>query len=406
MKNFYLDRPILVVDDEPFILKTTAVVLQNLGFNQVQTASSVNQAIERLTHSSIALIITDLKMPQKDGLALLKELDEIEFLGDIILFSGVDDQTLKMAENLAYARDLSVLGSLSKPVNSEALFALLEQSPVKKHQSNSAAATNPSISFDQLRLAIENREFEPWFQPKVDMRTQQPVGLEMLARWPRNVYGKPVFPDEFIPLVESYDLVDELTFSLAEQTDQFARAWRRHGIDLKVAINLSMDSLTKSQFPELFCDRLSSLCEDVSKFQLEVTESRFAENLVRPLEALLRFRMKGISLSIDDFGTGHSNLSQLRDLPFNELKLDKSYVNPEKKSDKTDVILQSTVRLAKELGMLVVAEGVETLEDWHRMETLGCDHVQGYFIAKPMQGAQMVDWVRNWPQLQQCLFSD
>ncbi|MEW7981448.1 MAG: EAL domain-containing protein [Candidatus Sedimenticola endophacoides] len=128
------------------------------------------------------------------------------------------------------------------------------------------------------------------------------------------------------------------------------------------------------------------------------------EDLVRPLEVLLRLRMKRVRLSIDDFGTGHSNLSQLRDLPFDELKLDRSYVHAASNGERTGVILESTVEMARKLGMTIVAEGVETLDEWMRVKQLGCDQVQGYFAARPMPGDQIPGWIASWPETRARLF--
>ena len=137
-----------------------------------------------------------------------------------------------------------------------------------------------------------------------------------------------------------------------------------------------------------------------------MTESRLMEDLVRPLDVLLRLRLKKITLSIDDFGTGHSNLTQVRDLPFDEIKLDRSFIQGAAESDKSRQILESSVEIAKRLGLRIVAEGVETLDDWKLVEELGCDEVQGYFVSRPIPGDEIPEWVANWPELKKTLFTD
>ena len=391
---------VLIVDDEPFILKTTAQVLKNLGFKFVETASSVNEAMKKFMQlrPSVQLIMSDLNMPGEDGLVLFQNLHDNEYDGQVILFSGEDAQTLDMAKNLAVAQQLSTLGVLNKPVEPDKLKHLLsfadEPSVKKQHHSTQHTTISPDI----LKSAILNEEIEPWFQPKIDLARLEPAGFEVLARWHSSELNKFIFPDEFIPLAEENQLIDDLTLLIAKKAFHYQAQWRELGINLKICLNISMDSLKNKVFPEKFFGTITAPC-DPTNLLLEVTESRFNDDQVASLQTLLRFRMKKIGLSIDDFGTGHSNLGQLRDLPFDELKIDRSYVQQSQNNAKTQVILESTIKMAKLLNMTVVAEGIELLEDWNRMIELGCDQVQGYFIAKPMPGDEIPDWLKNWPRL-------
>ncbi len=395
---------VLVVDDEPFVLKTTARVLQHLGFTHVKTADTVADALNIVASDEpppVGLVLTDLNMPDADGLDLLRRFDEMGYRGDIMLFSGEDSQTLTMAESLARARNLSVLGAIEKPVQVERLLELLsncknqDMSPIKSSESIMVA---PEI----LQKAIRDGEIIPWFQPKIRIADHMPVGVEVLARWPNSSMG-PIFPDSFIPVAEEHGLIDELTFSIVEQTIKMDARWRQQDIDLKIAINLSMDSLHNEGFVDRLEETITRSGGDIARLQLEITESRLMEDLVNTLEILLRLRMKKVRLSIDDFGTGHSNLSQLRDLPFDELKLDRSYVS-NSDQDRTRTILESSIEMAKKLDMLIVAEGVETLEDWQRIAQLGCDQVQGYFAARPMPGEDIPEWIKQWPRINKELF--
>ncbi len=176
------------------------------------------------------------------------------------------------------------------------------------------------------------------------------------------------------------------------------RQWRAQGIDLKIAVNISMDSLHSLDFPQRLDEVVSSSGGDLCNMLLEITESRLMANQIAPLDVLLRLRLKKVRLSIDDFGTGYSDLSKLRDLPFDELKLDRSYVHAAEDEKRAAAILESSVDIARKLSMTVVAEGVETLDDWHRMERLGCDQAQGWFIAQAMSGDQIPSWVKSWPR--------
>lgn len=395
---------ILIVDDESFVLKVTAHALENMGFTHVVTAETGQQALDllRTTTPDVRLALVDLNMPDMDGIELLRRFDEVSYSGDILLFSGEDSQTLSMAESLANARNLSVLGSVGKPVQRDRLLELL----ARRTQPSSRPArsvTAPHISAAMLEAAIDAGELEPWFQPKIDVLSRQPVGVEMLARWPNGPTG-PVYPDEFIPVAESSGLIDRMTFMLIGKAIAIEREWRAQGVRLKVAVNLSMQSLQATDFSQQLEQVVEKAGGDLSSLQLEVTESSLMEDLIAPLDVLLRLRLKKVRLSIDDFGTGHSNLSQLRDLPFDELKLDRSYIRGEGQRART--ILESSVDIAKKMGMSIVAEGVETLDDWRRVEKLGCDQAQGWLCAKAMPGDAIPAWMESWEETCRQLFND
>ncbi len=389
---------ILVVDDEPFVLRTTAHILRDMGFQEVLTAKTGSQALELITSAKppVDLVMLDLNMPDMDGIEMLRRFDEEGYQGDILLFSAEDMQTLDMAENLARARNLSIIGSITKPVRREDIVDLLNNRTGPR-RSTEIDTDSPLVTPQMLEAAIEAGELEPWFQPKISFADRLPAGVEMLARWPHSIKG-PIFPDIFIPVAESSGLIDRLTFALIEKAIQMDQQWRAQGIDLRIAVNISMDSLHSLDFPQRLDEVVSTSGGDLSNMMLEITESRLIADQIAPLDVLLRLRLKKVRLSIDDFGTGYSDLSKLRDLPFDELKLDRSYVHAAEDEKRTAAILESSVDIARKLGMTVVAEGVETSDDWYRMERLGCSQAQGWFIAKAMPGDQIPSWLESWPR--------
>lgn len=404
MKSMLSDQPVLVVDDEPFVLETTAFILRRLGFKEVYTAERAQQAIDLidLENRSVSLVLCDLNMPDVDGVELLRMFAERGFDGDIVLFSGEDSRTLSMAESLAKARNLSVLGAVSKPLHVDELSRLLtKRGKILRKSSRPAARL---VAKERLLRAIGTEELEPWFQPKVEIGSKRVVGVEALVRWPNSEEGM-IFPDAFIPVAEEHGLIDALTFLMLKKSAAMQAEWQKLGLNLKIAVNVSMDSLYDLSFPERVASYLNVHHVDPSTFQLEVTESRLMEDLVTPLDNLLRLRLKKISLSIDDFGTGHSNLTQLRDLPFDELKLDRSFVQGAAHDERARSLLESSVEIAKKLDMEIIVEGVETLVEWQRVEALGCDVVQGYFVSRPIPGEEIPVWVEQWPEQCKSLFS-
>ena len=403
MKSIVSNQSVLVVDDESFILETTEFILRKLGFKDVFTAASAPEALEIIENadSPIELALIDLNMPDVDGVELLRLLDEKNFKGDVVLFSAEDGRTLSMAESLAKARELSVLGAISKPLKVDELTLLLaKRGKVLRRTSQNSPDL---VTVEDLIAAIEAEELEPWYQPKVDIASKKVVGVEALVRWVRKDKGM-VFPDAFIPVAEANGLIDALTFLVLKKSAEMQSYWQKQGLNLKIAVNVSMDSLYGLTFPERVISCLKEHQVDPSGFQIEVTESRLMEDILGPLDVLLRLRLKKISLSIDDFGTGHSNLTQLRDLPFDEIKLDRSFVQGAAEGERAKSLLESSVDIANKLNMEIISEGVETLEDWQRVEALGCHLVQGYFVSRPLPGEDIPDWVGNWPKLCETLF--
>ncbi|MET0100186.1 MAG: EAL domain-containing response regulator [Sedimenticola sp.] len=389
---------ILVVDDDPFVLKTTCFTLSGLGYEQVLTAESVTRALEMMQSANppVEVILTDLNMPGTDGVEFLRQLADEGFTGDLLLISGEDTRTLSMAENLARVRHLNVLGTLAKPIKPGVLKQILTtRASATDSTDETQSGEDVEITPKRLSNAIASGELEPWYQLKVDINSREPVGVEVLARWPQP-NNEMLFPDSFIPVAEAHGLIDPLTTLMLDKALKQAEAWQEQGLELFLAVNVSMDSLHDLGFP----DRVGSLLEasglKESSMLLEVTESRLMQDLASPLDNLVRLRLKRVRLSIDDFGTGHSNLEQLRDLPFDELKLDRSFVQGAASSETTRAILESSVELAKRLGMTIVAEGVETEQDWERVAALGCDQAQGYFIARPMPAEAIPGTLREW----------
>ena len=202
-------------------------------------------------------------------------------------------------------------------------------------------------------------------------------------------------PDDFIPLTENTGLIEPLTFYLIEAAVRQARLWRDAGIELIVSVNVSARSLLDHELPEQIEEILVRWGLDPKSLRLEITESTIMEDPVRALEVLDRLSQKGIGLALDDFGTGYSSLSYLKRLPVDELKIDKSFVLHMHEDENDAVIVQSTIDLARNLGLEVVAEGVETQAHWDRLTELGCHLAQGYFLSRPIAPGEFMQWYRE-----------
>ncbi|WP_010461737.1 EAL domain-containing response regulator [Acidovorax radicis] len=391
------DIHILVLDDEPFMLKLLARLLMNLGFTRVATCDNGQTALERVDDAALApqIILCDLNMPGMDGIEFVRKLVEHGYAGSLILVSGEDERTLQSARTLVQAHHIEVLGSLQKPVSPQALHQLVERwvppAGVTQHLQGKGYAV------ERLAQGIEAGELLNYYQPKVSVSTGAVVGVETLVRW-RHPQDGLVFPDQFIGMAEAHGLIDALTQVVLAQALRDSASWALQGLKIKVAVNVSMDNLNALEFPEQITSAAAAAGVAPQSIVLEVTESQLMKDLRAPLEILTRLRLRRFKLSIDDFGTGHSSLVQLRDVPFDQLKIDRSFVHGAHHNETLRAIFYASLGLAKELGMEVVAEGVEDAADWEFLKDTGCDLAQGYFIARPMPADQVLEWVAGWQQ--------
>jgi EAL domain-containing protein (putative c-di-GMP-specific phosphodiesterase class I) len=386
---------ILVLDDEAFMLKLIGRMLADLGYTSVLTFENGAAALTSIGEpdGSPELILLDLNMPDMDGLEFVRHLVGKNFTGSLILVSAEDERMQQAAENLARAHNITVLGHLHKPATPRGLAELIGKwaSPTQ----TLPQAKEKVYGADALRAAIAHGELVNYYQPKVLTSSGRVLGVETLVRW-RHPQDGIVYPDRFIGLVEAYGLINDLTRVVLTNAFAQARLWQDAGLMLHVAVNLSMDDLVSMDFADMVVGLATQSGVSPQMIELEVTESRLMVDLRTPLEILTRLRMKRFRLSIDDYGTGNSTLAQLRDLPFDELKIDKSFVHGACSNEKLWSMFDSCLNLARQLRLDVVAEGVEDQADWDFVRNRGCDIAQGYFIAKPMPGADLPAWIESW----------
>jgi EAL domain-containing protein (putative c-di-GMP-specific phosphodiesterase class I) len=392
------DMNILLVDDEPFMLKLHTRLLANLGYPSVVPCEGAVCALKTIdeAHRPPDLILLDLSMPDMDGVEFLRHLVKRDYAGSIILVSGEDERMLQASERLVQAHQITALGHLSKPVKPEILAAFLQKwKPVRPRHVYAAIRT---YTAQEIRTAIENDELVNYYQPKVSLVTGRVVGVETLVRWKHPKHGL-VMPEQFIGVAEAHGLICELTRKVIAGALTDVKVWQQEtGLALQVAVNISMDDLGLLDFADYVFRQTALHSVPPNQVVLEVTESKLMQDLRIPLEVLTRLRLKRFRISIDDFGTGHSSLAQLRELPFDELKIDRGFVHRAWADETVRAIFDSSVMLAKQLKMDIVAEGVEDRMDWDFMRRSGCDVAQGNFIAKPMPAEALHDWMQTLQQ--------
>jgi EAL domain-containing protein (putative c-di-GMP-specific phosphodiesterase class I)/FixJ family two-component response regulator len=389
------DYQIMLVDDDPGILALSSRVLEKIGYRKPVTFSSGQLALEHLETNQVTIdiIMCDLNMPEMNGVEFLRHISDIDYNGGIILASGEDERILETAKDLAKARKLNVLGYISKPLKKEALKLLL-----LKYSQQDIKISNPfedAINEEELRSGIDGDELVMAYQPKVNLVTDQIEGVEALARWNHPARGL-LSPNAFIPLAEHCNLIHELTISAYRKSLSHLKILMESGYSLKMSTNISVNSFVKEGFADFLIKTAEEYNIDPSLIILEITESEIMENSLDCHEVLMHLRMKNFGLSIDDFGTGHSSMAQLKSIPFTELKIDRSFVDGACEDNASRSIIESSVDLAKKLKMKTVAEGVETKEEMALVKALGCDQVQGYFVAKPMLSNDLENFMQSY----------
>ncbi|ALQ51600.1 EAL domain-containing response regulator [Nitrosomonas ureae] len=387
---------IMILDDDTFMLKLLTRMLAKLGYTSVITCDNGSDALRKIDHIDTRpdLILLDLNMPDMDGIEFVRYLVDRQYHGKLILVSGEDERMLKTAERLVHAHKISMLGYLLKPVNPEKLSEILQQ--WEPDSSDGQLPIQKIYTAADIQSALAHHELVNYYQPKVSVATGDVIGAETLVRWHHPKEGI-ILPDRFIHIAEENNLIDDLTHQVLQQAIAQAKQWDQNGLSLRIGINVSMDNLASLDFQDFVVNLVNDNGLPPQKIVLEVTESQLMGTDTRiPLEILTRLRLKRFHLSIDDFGTGHSSLAQLRDIPFNELKIDQGFVHRAREDDTLRAIYDASLSMGKQLGMDIVAEGVEDRNDWELLRETGCDMAQGNFISGPLLPDDFLLWMNEW----------
>lgn len=390
---------ILLLDDDPFILHYLEDMLVEIGGMEVRCQSDGRGALRLMQDWVPDLLICDVSMPSMDGLEFLRLASQMNFHGGVALHTSVDASLRKAAEILADAHGLHVLGSYRKAMDRGDITAILERAR-NTQGSRPRMAPVASLTIEELREGIAEGRVEVYYQPKVSLRRGNMVGVECLARYRHPTRGV-LPPSAFVHLVEQYQLIDQFTMVVLCKGAQQLAEWLRGGHHFKIAVNVSMDNLNRTDLPEMFQHTVRQAGIEPQHVTLEMTETRLMADPTLSLEILARLRLKGFGLSIDDFGTGFSTMENLKRLPFNELKIDRAFVDGASADAATRSMLSSSVRLGREFSLTVVAEGVEKREDWDVLADMGVDQVQGYYVARPMPAEDLIKWKTEWEHRRQ-----
>jgi EAL domain-containing protein (putative c-di-GMP-specific phosphodiesterase class I) len=392
-----IEPKLLLVDDDPHMLSVLSRTLKSLGYGQTTSVASAKAALTHLQSAPLAadVIICDLNMPGMDGIDLLQRLNADERQRSVILLSGEGNRVMHSVQKLLIGGQLQVLGAITKPAGRIALQELLGT-----WSSPGSAAVRPqppvaAVTAAELYAASAEGQWVLHYQPQVDLRTGKAGAVEALVRWNHPEHGL-IHPDHFINAAEACGAIDAMTDWVLQDALRQCAAWRTQGLAIQIGINISRVSLLTPDFARRFNSRVRDAGASPHDVTLEITESQLTSSSSTPLENLVRLRLYGFCLSIDDFGTGQSSLLQLRDVPFTELKVDRGFVHGARHNQIIRPILESSLGVSKRMGLRSVAEGVETQSDWELLRELGCESAQGYFIGRPMPAERIWEWLNVW----------
>lgn len=385
----------LVAEAEPVQRELLAGLLRSLGAQHIHTVPDGHAALMAVQGAAppIDIAVIDLALPGMDGLELIRRLAEEQCRAGLIVVGAQSGDILFSVETMALAYGVDLLGTTPKPATVGRLEKLIgNYTPPGTPQ---AAPAHPEFTFAEVGKGLQAREFDPFFQPKIELETGQLKGLEMFARWRHPQHGV-LGPSAFVPVLASNGRIDFLDWSMIEKSVAACRTLHDQGIPLSFSINVAPSTLSHPQFVGQMtaCLERHSILPGYITF--EITESAVLQVDPHLLERLLRLRMLGFGLAIDDYGTGRSNLQLLASIPFSELKIDRSFVDGASRKRALGTVLKSYLGLARSLDRRSCAVGVETKQDWDFLQGLGCTYAQGFYIGSPMAVEDVPAWLAEW----------
>lgn len=400
---------LLVLDDEIGIATLVAGIAKKLSWT-AETATEPLAFRRRFSAAPPDLVLLDMQLGAADGIEQLRFLGEQKFRGQIVLMSGFDWRVLEAAQQVGTSLGLAVVALLQKPMRVTQLRAVLTRVArdiqAKPAAGNVAASRAQAPDGDErstrLRLtsvdvdrALSDNELSLFLQPVVEAGSGRTMRFEGLCRWSHPTIGM-IPPDRFIPLAESDgDVIDRLTMWVVREAAAHFRQLTAADVAAPISVNVSARNIQRLDFP----DRVAALAAEEGArpdaLILEITESVAMANTAFTIDVLARLRLKGFRLAMDDFGTGFSSLKALRQMPFSELKIDKSFVIDMLSSRDSAIIVKSVVDLARNMGLESVAEGVETAAIADALAGLQVTGLQGYHFARPMPVDQSLTWARG-----------
>ncbi|NVZ69146.1 EAL domain-containing response regulator [Pseudomonas costantinii] len=383
----------LVLEEHAFQRSIALLLLEQLGDFSVLSASNIKQALGILQRGQrVDILLCDLRMDSIESLLFLRQAGQTHHVRSLILSSSFDVDLQQAVEALVPQLGMVLVGTLAKPLQREALSQLLM---LYQRQSVVGAPRFPATALAselEVRRALIDGQIQPFFQPKFNLSSNEVEGVEVLARWCHPQRGV-LPPALFLPVIERSGLLNDLLFSQLHRGLALQKKLKGRGHVLSFAYNLEAEQLAEPWLITRLVAVLKSHGMPASGITFELTERGPIEPGSVQQQSLVSLRMLGCRLSIDDFGTGFSNLQRLYQAPFNEIKLDASLVRNVVQDAKCQSIVTAVITLGRALGISVVLEGIETQAQRQALIELGGITGQGYLCARPMSTSDLLDWV-------------
>lgn len=372
---------VLIVEDHVFQREYLRSLFKEQGVNQVELASDGQEALQWLDKKEFDLILSDLMMPGIDGVQFIQRLALFKNPPRLALMSSHSMRILGGVSTVAEILGITVVDRISKPALPESIKALIDKCAIPQAQSVNEFRSIVAFEGDVLREALELEQFQAWFQPKIILATGCIGAAEALVRWEHPTLGT-LLPGQFLAGIFKEGMDEALLFSVTRQTIASQASWRESGFRIPVSINLPTHLLCDCTLPDRLYDHVLKCGGRPSNLVFELTECSMTDCLSNYIAGVCRLRMKGFGLAQDDFGQGFSSFYNMVKTPFTELKIDRSLIINCETESSSAAALKSIIALGRELGLNVVAEGVENRDQLALLREFGCDMAQGFLISK------------------------
>lgn len=387
---------VLVVDDSKAMRGVISSTLEDLGVTSCRGVSSAEEALDLVKHgdTNFHVLFIDLNMPGMDGMQLIHELSDVKYTGGIVILSELDNKIIQLAGEITKKHRVHLIGCLSKPITPEKIVPTLQKLKTlhraldKKHK---------SLNAEELQTAIREHSLVPYYQPLINNQSGNVYCLEILARIIKPGECDALPAGLFIETAEREGMIEQLTMFMFESAlKEYPQIVEEFGIECKLSLNISPALLKNQDLPEQLNRILERNGFQPENIILELTENQVIDQTVQ-LETLNRLRIQGFNLALDDYGTGFTNIQQLKNLPYTEIKIDRSLIYGISRDKLSQIVANSLFDIFGELHVEVIAEGVETAEDLNYLNALPVPiHFQGFIISKPKSLDNILRWHHSW----------
>ncbi|MNO61715.1 Oxygen sensor protein DosP [compost metagenome] len=372
---------ILIVEDQAFQREYLLSLFRDLGVRSLETAENGEEALRCLRERDFDLVLSDLMMPGLDGVQLIQRMSELREPPPLALMSSSPRRMLGSACQVAKMQGITVVDLIAKPALPLSIRRLIERLESRVHRfAPVVPGERMEFSREELSSALRDGQFQAWFQPKQSLADDRIVGAEALVRWNHPRHGT-LLPATFLPALEAAGLDEELLWAMLDQSIGAQAQWSELGCRVPVSVNLPTHLLDDRSLPDRLHDFVIARRGAPAGIVFELLECSFTSDPGNYYAGTCRLRMKGFGLAQDDFSRGYSSFYNLVSTPFTELKIDRTLVHGCAEDETLAAALESLIRLGRNIGLEVVAEGVESAGELAMLRRLGCHRVQGFLIS-------------------------